>query len=640
MVAFQTDMSVPKDVDRIRIVATLEGAVVFDESYGKDANEEIKLPATLGFLTPEDPSQALSLRIIASRGSEEDVQVLREVVTTIPEDRTATLQVPIQFLCYGMAEVEREADGTAKRDGDGKVIVKSSCGEGKTCVAGSCITQEIPADDLPDYQPQAIFGGGTGVGDGLCFDTVQCFSNASSAQVDLTSFTADPTVCRVAVPPGQTNVNVALLTQGGGICGSTACYVPLDAESEGGFRAVEEGWLQMPTAVCAQAEAAKLLGVAVTAAGDGTCQQKKSGLPTCGAWSSSGQGYYTAPDGAQPLPIALGLRNPVELEVTPLRVLWTEAGSFDADGAALGDGAVKWVPLEGGQPTVIRDGLVSPRDVVAEDSVSEAGETLGTVFFTTAGTTADDGAIWAAAHGIEPRELLDGRRQPEGITQLDSALLWTELWGDEVLEVALTGAGPTLGAPGEPQPRTSPSFGRAPYRVAAAANVACWTYQGTLQSGDGAVACQRAGVSAELVATQQSTPRALALDVDASGNAQAVYWTSFEGGTVSRFDLSGGSADALVEIAAGQALPGGIAVDERYVYWTNRGDGTVMRADKGGGAPEVVASGQVKPGALAVNASALYWLNEGKAKEEDDTNLAGTGVLMRLQKASEAPSTN
>jgi hypothetical protein len=470
----------------------------------------------------------------------------------------------------------------------------------------------------------------------VCFDTVACFGSAASAALDLAGFAADPTVCRAALPAGDPNVNVALLTQGGGICGASACFVPLDVGSAGGFR-VEGASIRLPPAVCERTAQGKLLGLAVTAAGEGTCQQKGSGLPLCGAWSSAGAGVYTEPDRALPLPIALGLKRPAELSLSGAWATWIEPGSFDANGNPQADGAVRAVPLEGGEPLSIAEGLVAPRALAVDtpDPEEQQQGAVELVFITTAGAASDDGAIVVAGPDIPPDQrvdLLTGLRQPEGIARLGDALIWTELWGDEVLEVATTGDGTAIAVQGDPASRTpgDPKPGVAPYRVAAAADVACWTYQGSLQAGNGAVACQRAGGAAQIVAAQQATPLAIVVDTDDAGNARAVYWVSFEGGTISRVDIAAGSFGAPVTLAEGQALPGGIAVDDQYVYWTSRGDGTVRRAPKDGGAAEELASEQARPGAIAVDGAAIYWLNEGELEMGD--NPAGSGTLMRLAK--------
>lgn len=640
MFAFQTDMSLPKDIDAIRVTVTAGGVVEFDEVFDELGSDgAIKLPATLGFLTPDDPTQPVRLRVVATQGGEDQVRVLREVVTTVPQDRTAVLQVPIQFLCYGSGEPVRNPDGTVKRDAEGNIEVKSTCPEeGQTCKAGLCAAPDEDSAALPDYVPAQVFGGGDGDGTGLCFDTVRCFGEGASAEVE-TLVDADDVdgdgdraeeVCVAAVPGGAAEINVAMLTQGGGICGDRACYVPMDAGSDAGWRALDGGRIQLPTAVCERAAAGKLLGLTVATASEGTCQKKSANLPTCGAWSASGAGQYTEPDEDQPLPVALGLRRPISLAVTAAGLYWIETGTFDAQGAPVGDGAVRWVPPLGGTPLPIQEGLLAPRELVVDP-------VTGVVFWTSSGAGADDGAIMAWVPDVAATIELDTGRQPEGIARVGDTLYWTELWGSDVLQATTGGEGQAFALQGEPSSLTDgAAIGASPYRVAAAGDVVCWSYQGELQKSDGAVACRRAGEAAQVIADQQSTPRAIALDVDAGGAAQAVYWASFEGGTIWRAKITGAGFEAAEALFEGQALPSGLAVDGEHVYWTNRGDGAVMRAPKDVGAsPEVLASGQLRPGSIAVTAEAVYWLNEGSGGLTTDT-LVGDGALMRLPKAPPA----
>ncbi|WP_437986300.1 hypothetical protein [Sorangium sp. So ce117] len=619
MVVFQTDMSLPKDIDTVRIEATLDGSVVYDETFERLGSEgSILLPATLGFLTPDDPSQALRVRVIASRGGKDGVRLLREVLTTVPEGRTATLHMPIQFLCDGSAEVERDAQGNALRDAEGNVLVKNSCPEGQSCVAGSCVPREVDSRELPDYEAVAVFGGGAGDGDGLCFDTLRCFAAAASAPVDLEAFAADGTVCRAAAPSGD--VNVALLTQGGGICGESACFVPLDAESDAGFRVEEGNVLRLPVEVCRRAQSGKLAGLAIAEAGEGQCRRKGTDLPTCGPWSALLGGESTRPDASAPVPIAVAQVHPVSLRVAGGSVTWIAGATFDGEGMAQEDGELKTAPVGGGDPRILGATQASPRDLAIDEARQVA-------FW----TNAEDGTLSVVPlAGGEPRVLLADLEQPEGLALSGDALAWTELWGGGVFRAQLSGSGAEV-ALGAPEDLTPPGTTfSSPYRVASAGDTVCWTYQGTLGRTDGAVAC-RVGEASVTIAAEQLTPREIALDVDGEGNAAAVYWASFEGGSVFRADLSGAEAGAPEEIASDQGQLNGLAVDEGHVYWTRRDAGTVVRMPKGGGEQEVLASGQARPGDIAVDEATVYWINEGSPDGSDGAPVRDGAVLKRAK---------
>jgi hypothetical protein len=114
----------------------------------------------------------------------------------------------------------------------------------------------------------------------------------------------------------------------------------------------------------------------------------------------------------------------------------------------------------------------------------------------------------------------------------------------------------------------------------------------------------RAGDPPVVLAAGQDTANAVALD------ATAVYFTRLQlSGAVMVVPKAGGAATS---IAAGQAYPVGIAVDEDHVYWTtgdSGSDGSVRRAGKDGAGLVSLASGQAAPHGIAVDQGAVYWAN-------------------------------
>jgi alpha-tubulin suppressor-like RCC1 family protein len=261
MLSIQTDMSIPKDVDLVRIEVKRYGVLLFGRDFpvGPDG---VHIPATLAIVAGKEVAPVI-IRIIARHGGK--LRVLREATTTVPTDRVALLRMPIQWLC----------DGQAKEPEPGQV--ESTCPEGQTCVAGTCQDQAVDSATLPPYSPGEVFGGGTGAGDGVCLDTVTCFAKGAAAVVDLSS-------CSIAMPENSTaGINIALVRPPNteGICGPDACLIPLDANSDAGWR--EQGsHIVLPAVVCKRLQDGMVTAVAVTTA----CPTKTESVPTCGPWSS------------------------------------------------------------------------------------------------------------------------------------------------------------------------------------------------------------------------------------------------------------------------------------------------------------------------------------------------------------------
>jgi hypothetical protein len=280
MVAIETDMSLPKDVDRVHMDITAEGNSLLSQDYpvGPDG---VKIPATIGVVGGSNPSTVVTIRVIAYQQG--TPRVLRQNVTTVPTSRIATLRMPIQWLCVGSAQELTPGQ------------VTSICPDGQTCVEGTCQTDVIDSSTLPDYSAQDVYGGGNGGGNGECFDTTGCWEGAVEVMVD-------PDTCTIPLPANPSNANVFLRTTTSGICSSdgTLCLIPLDGNTANGWYpvATNEGpRIQLPRAVCND------LGNMVTEVEvSTTCATKSESVPTCGPWSSTGDGDGGTVDVTAPPP--------------------------------------------------------------------------------------------------------------------------------------------------------------------------------------------------------------------------------------------------------------------------------------------------------------------------------------------------
>lgn len=264
IIAFQTDMTVPEDVDEIRVQVSLQGVVRHDVTYAVGpAPERNPLPATLAVIEGSNPSVPVTVRLIGLQKGK--AHVIRKAVTTVPTDRIALLQMPVQWLCWGDV-TEPNLDEFV-----------DACGE-QTCVAGSCVDPAIDQKSLETYSASSVFGGAAGPGKpGKCVDVLGCFDQGFETPVS-----TNP--CRVAMPSGADieNLNVGLVLPPGsqGICGPSACIVPLDRDSFLGWQETN-GELALPQSVCDRL-GIDIDAVAVTTA----CVTKTPGVPVCAPWSS------------------------------------------------------------------------------------------------------------------------------------------------------------------------------------------------------------------------------------------------------------------------------------------------------------------------------------------------------------------
>ncbi|MDX2054485.1 MAG: hypothetical protein SFV15_18940 [Polyangiaceae bacterium] len=338
MLTLETDMSIPKDIDSVRIEIRSSGAIQFSNDFELGPGA-LKLPATLALAVGKDPSLPVNIRVVAFQKSVP--RVLKEIITTVPADRVATLPVRLHWLCADARSVKTSVQGE----------VQSACPADQSCSAGACTSAGVNSANLESYSEQAIFGGGTAAGEGQCFDLAGCFT---------TTFPLTPMAgCRLPIPQGQdtSQINFGLRSApgGAGLCNQNGCVVPLDFGTNDGWR-VDGADVVFPKAVCDVTS----LGVTLVAAMG--CPSKLSSMPSCGAGTSvSGQivGVPSPTGGAipttQPTTPPTNTTQPTNPPANQEQIL--ASGFVALDSIAVNKHGVFWMGERGGQSGIFRCGV-------------------------------------------------------------------------------------------------------------------------------------------------------------------------------------------------------------------------------------------------------------------------------------------
>lgn len=603
----KTDMAPPKDFNKLRVQVFNEGALKFDyegplPGDPKD-DKRIVLPSTLGLVAPEDPANAIRIEVGVRSGDDQGpVRVVREVVTTIPADRVAMLNIPIQFLCKS-EEIPFDDSGN----------LKSECpGEGQTCIAGSCVDSTVDSKTLPDFDEKSVYGGNADPAKGKCFDVATCFDKG--VLVDAKTLKAD---CSFPLPQGVSadKLNLALGVESDGICNSIGCLVVLDAGSDTGWLLDKSGQnVQLPKGVCDNLDKLDsphpILQI-VQAVTSGDCPQKDVTYPTCGEWSAvdSAAAAKAAPKsiaGAQDHPIAVTLRTAANGDFA----YWTNGGGNTVKGAS----------LDGG-PVISIDSADPPRDIF---NTEEA------LFWTGANGLGSINMFLAKPAQGKPAfvQLAKDLPQPDGLVVVKdlkgTRLFWTEFAEpgriftgtindkfdgfDEV-----TGVQELVGDNAYPA------------RIVADKSYVYWINEGSYGKNNGSVARLQHAVQGPTKLTFQvdgnvplATPRTIA--VDTSGASTTVYFATIEDGKVWRItNADAASPDPARIFIEGLAAPNGIAIDANRVYVADRASGTIVYKDKAAAAADPVtkiAGGQKNPGTMLIHSNILLWVNQGPSASD------------------------
>lgn len=303
MVVLSTDVSIPKDIDAIGLYITSAGTTIYSNTEPVQPGGNVRLPATLNIVASDDPRRTVRVRAVGF--SKNVARVLRDVIVTVPQNRTAQLRVPLNFLSFGsgrgrsplsLTSVSPLTEPTLSplASFDPFTQLANTCGEGKTDVGGVCAALSIDVSKLEDYQPDTIFGGAAApttpdAVPGECFPIVPCFAEGTDLQVE-------PSTCSIALPTDAASAarfNVGLRTSGVGFKTSLGSIVVLDQDANAAFGEIGTarqagGRLALPPGVCKKMAAEtpadeRVLGVV----GSTLCVPKSKKVPLCDTASAT-----------------------------------------------------------------------------------------------------------------------------------------------------------------------------------------------------------------------------------------------------------------------------------------------------------------------------------------------------------------
>jgi hypothetical protein len=305
ILSVSTDMQAPKDVDVVSVYVETAGVVKYDFLGAVFPNGSVNLPSTLAIVEPDDPSSPVRIRVTAFKTQPDGTakaRVLRDVVTTIPHQRTGLLRMPLNFLDDGSVTGTLPAslvpsaqngvpDGTGTMYGptdpnsNDPGYLKPACDfitQGQTSIAGVCTDATVDSSKTPDYTDDQVFGTGGTPGNPACFSVGTCLARGAPMQMQNITMAADGS-CSFALTSSMSgnNWNCALeTTDGTGECmgpnGGPPCLVPLESDPGEGFTITPGVQVTMVAGVCK-----KIMNGATLYIDKSSCATKVEAAPVC-----------------------------------------------------------------------------------------------------------------------------------------------------------------------------------------------------------------------------------------------------------------------------------------------------------------------------------------------------------------------
>lgn len=173
-VALESETEVPKELDAfvVRVLSTRTGELRFSQTYVAENGN--RFPTTLAVIPANEDSLESPVRIEVEGRKAERTFLKRVSTVSYVRGRNLLLNIALRMACFQFRD----------------------CGPTQTCAGGQCVSADVPAATLPDYEPRLVFA----EPGQACFDEEACLASSEVVKVEED--------CTFPVPEGDANVAI------------------------------------------------------------------------------------------------------------------------------------------------------------------------------------------------------------------------------------------------------------------------------------------------------------------------------------------------------------------------------------------------------------------------------------------------